>query len=188
MALTPVTPPATEPVSLAEAKLHLRVVHSADDTLITAQIVAARERVEKEVRRALITQSWRYARDAFPFGDIALPLPVLRSVTSVEYVDEAGDVVTLDPSLYSVDAFSEPGRIRPSDCWPSTKCSALNAVRVVFEAGYGASSDVPASIKAAILLYLGDMFENRESQAAGVTLASNPTVDALLAPYVVFGP
>ena len=60
--------PASEPVSLAEAKLFLRVEHDDDDDLIAALIAAARVQVEAQTRRALITQTWRLVRDVWPAG------------------------------------------------------------------------------------------------------------------------
>ena len=61
-----VTAPTEEPVSLAEAKLHLRVDDNADDALIAALITAARQHAENDTRRALVTQTWRLALDQFP--------------------------------------------------------------------------------------------------------------------------
>jgi len=66
MSLTIVTPPAEEPVTLTEAKNHLRVDLSDDDSLISALIVAAREHAEAITRRAFITQTLKLSLDAFP--------------------------------------------------------------------------------------------------------------------------
>jgi hypothetical protein len=64
--LTLLTPPATEPVSLADAKLHLRESDNAQDTVISALVTAARKLVEERCRRSLITQTWVLTRDQFP--------------------------------------------------------------------------------------------------------------------------
>ena len=82
MGLKLVTAPAAEPVTLVEAKTHLRLDTSSDDTYVSALITAARERVELFLRRALITQVFEFAVDDFPAYDraIDLPRPPLRSV------------------------------------------------------------------------------------------------------------
>lgn len=66
MGLSLVTPPALEPVTLADAKLHLRESDTGQDTLITALITAARKAIEEKCRRSLITQTWMATLDQFP--------------------------------------------------------------------------------------------------------------------------
>ena len=58
MKATLTVPPAGEPLTLAEAKPHLRVDLNDDDALITALISAAREQVEFLTGQRLITQTW----------------------------------------------------------------------------------------------------------------------------------
>lgn len=66
MALRQISQPAAEPVSLTDAKLHLRVDFPDDDALISALIVAARQQAEMITRRVFVTQQWAFALDAFP--------------------------------------------------------------------------------------------------------------------------
>ena len=54
MSLTLVSPPAAEPVTLAEAKSHLKLDTSDEDTLIASLITAARARAEWHTGRALV--------------------------------------------------------------------------------------------------------------------------------------
>ena len=84
------TAPAVEPLTLAEAKAYLRVETPDDDDLIAALIAGARIHVEAETRRALITQSWRLSRDAWPpDGRLSvLPAP-LQTLTAVRVYDES---------------------------------------------------------------------------------------------------
>ena len=193
MALKLITAPATEPVTSTEAKSHLRVDTTADDTLIGTLITAARQHVEAHLRRALITQTWELVTDAFPVGDVLrLPLPPLVSVTSIKYTDEDGAESTLSSGLYVVDTDSTKGRVvlKNGETWPSVTLAAANGVRVRYVAGYGEASAVPRPIRQAILLLIGTMYENRESVlvAQGVTVAQLPFgVDALLMPYRIFG-
>lgn len=180
--------PTVEPVSLVEATAHLYVTHSDDDALISAYIAAAREDAERRLGRALISQTWELALEAFPSA-IELPNPPLVSVTSIKYLDTAGVEQTLDPSQYLVDTDSVPGAVVPAygASWPSIR-SQRNAVRVRYVAGYGADgSFVPASIRQWILLRTGALYENRESAVAGQAIQAAPRdfADALLDAYRV---
>lgn len=172
--------PAVEPVSLAEAKAHLRIDSPDEDTLVGGLAVAAREYVEIWLRRSLINRTMRASYDYFS-QVIYLPRPPLVSVSSIVYVDNAGDEQTLSASLHQVDARSQPGRIVPAyaQLWPTTQ-AVLNAVTVTFVAGYGATSaSVPESIRAAIKLVIGDLYEHREAVSVE-TLKDCATVERLL--------
>lgn len=166
MALTLVTAPAAEPLTLAEAKDQLRVDHSVEDDLITALIVAARQKAETITRRAFVTQTWDLTLDKFPVwcnGPIEVPLGQLQSVDSFTFIDADGTTQTLDDALYKVDTVSEPGRIVPvyGQSWPVTRCE-INAVTIRFTAGYGEAGVVPQIIKQAMLLMICFWYENRE--------------------------
>lgn len=193
MTLKLITAPATEPVTASEAKSHLRVDTTADDTLIGTLITAARQHVENHLRRALITQTWELVMDAFPAGDvIRLPRPPLVSVTSIKYTDVAGSESTFSSAAYVVDTDSTKGRVvlKSGESWPSDTLAAANGVRVRYVAGYGSAAAVPNPIRQAILLLIGTLYENRESVlvAQGVTVAQLPFgVEALLMPYRIFG-
>src|SRR5688572_25610126 len=102
------TPPAAEPVTTAEAKLHLRVTDSDDDTYIGSLITAARQKLENENGLAFINQTWDLTLDAFPdLGDvIKFPIHPLSSVTSITYKDTDGTTQTWSSSMYVVDAGS----------------------------------------------------------------------------------
>lgn len=163
--------PAVEPVTVAEAKNHLRVDISDDDALIGALITAAREMIEERSRRALITQTWRRNLDAWPAISLNLPRPPLQSVTSITYTDGDGNTSTVDSSIYSVDTDSQPGRVALAydQQWPTVATLAtLNPIKITYVAGYGdAASDVPQRWKQAILLTVGHWYENREATVTG---------------------
>lgn len=112
-----VTGPSEEPVSLAEAKLHLRVDDNADDALISALIVAARQHAENDTRRALVTQTWRQVWDQFPapgvnigsanwygpqWGNTPGPLTTLRADgrTGFEMYLDHSPIVSVDSLQY----------------------------------------------------------------------------------------
>jgi len=190
MALTLVTGPAVEPVTRNEAKAHLRVDISDDDTLIDGLITAARVHVEQHLKRALVTQTWDLVLDGFPGREARLPLPPLASVTSVTYTDDEGGAGSVDAGEYVVDTDREPGRVvlKSGGTWPAVTLREAAGVRVRFVAGYGNAAAVPGPIKQAILLLVGTLYENREDTlvAQGVTVMRLPFgVQALLMPYRV---
>jgi uncharacterized phiE125 gp8 family phage protein len=169
VALTLEAAPDIEPISLTEAKLHLRVDVSDDDNLITALIQAAREMAETITRRVLITQSWNYILDEFPDGDeIELPLPPLQSVEEITYKDQDGDDTTFSEDDYIVNTDAEPGKVvlAYGKSWPGASLYPTGAITVQFTAGYGdESTDVPMVIRQAMLLMIGHWYENREAVA-----------------------
>lgn len=183
MGLTLVTPPATEPVTLTEAKLHLKVEHDADDDLIEVWITAAREWAETFTGRSFITTTWDLTCDRFPCpgGEIEIPRSPTQSVTSVTYVDVNGDSQVWDAAFYAVDTATEPARLvhDSEQAWPALR-SELNAVTVRFVAGYGDADDVPKAIKAAILMLVGHWYEHRESVSVQEHFTVPMAVESLL--------
>ncbi len=185
MALTRTSDAATEPVTSTEAKTHLRVTGTDDDTLIGTLITAARQYVENYLNRSLITQTWEWRLDGFSPWTLIVPMAPLISVTSIQYVDGEGTTQTLASTEYTVDAKSEPGRITPAygKSWPTTRYQ-MNAVTITFQAGYGAAAAVPSPIKQAVLLVIGEMYAHREASMVGAPIVELPLgVKALLMPY-----
>lgn len=163
MGLTLITEPTVEPVTLAEAKTHLRITGTDHDTLITALIVAARQYLEDvKTGRAFITQTWDLTMDSFP-ACILVPFPPLQSVTSLKYYDTDGTEQTWDASNYRVDIASEPGRITPAYgvVWPSVR-RQTGTITVRFVAGYGLAAAVPENVKHLVKLLIGTWFEYPE--------------------------
>lgn len=191
MNLTVVTPPSVEPVSLTEAKLHLRVDHSIEDTLITALIQTAREKAEAFTRKRFIETQLRLDLDRFPLGGgpIRLPYPPLIEVDSITYLDEDGDQVTLDDAAYRVVNDPQGATIEPEFdySWPVTRDVGA-AVSVTYKAGYGDSAaTVPGVIKTAMLLLIAHWYENREAVVVGTIAGALPLgVDTLLRAERVF--
>jgi uncharacterized phiE125 gp8 family phage protein len=155
------TAPAVEPVSLNEAKSHLRVDTTAEDAYITALIKAARQATESYTHRAFITQTWDLFLDRFT-PIITLPRPALQTVTHVKYTAPTGDLETLDPGEYQVSDSKDPGRILPAlgTSWPHL-ADVADAVQVRFVTGYGNAAAVPEPIQWAIKLILADLYDNR---------------------------
>ncbi|KKN27511.1 hypothetical protein LCGC14_0863950 [marine sediment metagenome] len=174
--------PAVEPITTDEAREHLRISHTSENSLIDAYITAARLYVEAFTKRQLVTATWLLKLDRFPSREIVVPLPPLSSVTSVAYVDENGDAQTWDSSLYQVDTNSEPGRIKPieGETFPSTQSGTYATVTVTFVAGYGLAPAVPERFKQAIKLMVAHWFEFREPVIDGRVMKVPMSVAALL--------
>lgn len=197
-ALELVTGPAAEPVTLLEAKAHLRVDFDDDDPLITGLIKVARQWAETFSRRGFITQQWKLLLDWFPTADsglIRLPLPPAQSITSVQYVDTNGATQTVAAADYTLDKASEPARLVPAfgKSWPSVR-AVPNAVTVTFKAGYGTPgsspddsvSKVPEAIKTALKLLVAHWYEHREAVSEEQPLTPVPmALESLLWPYRV---
>jgi len=179
--------PTTLPVTLQEAKDHLRVDVTDDDGLITAQINAATSWVEEYTGRQLITATYLLTLDCFPFWDttsITLPRPPAISVTSITYTKTDETEGTVTGTDYVLDNSDDLGRhrvfLKDAFSWPSDTRNHA-AVRVLYKAGYGAAaSAVPEVFKSAIKLMVGDMYENRERTVVGTITSQLPTLESLL--------
>lgn len=195
------TPPAVEPISLVEAKNHLRVDISDDDALIQNKIRAARTNLERVYDYAFITQSLVTGRDYFPgmfgigygptpgwwlgstwmsqydlqelrYGFIRLRGPV-QSITSVTYLDTTGAQQTWASSNYVVDTDSVPGRLSLAlgKTFPTTG-PLLGAVKIEHVSGNLTPEVVPDDAKDALKLFLGHLYEHREAVLTGTRLVA----------------
>ena len=172
------TAPAEEPLTLAEAKTHLRVDFDDEDDSITALIKSARVRIEHETGRQLITAVYRMRMDRLPSGNgmILIPRAPLQSIDAMSYIDVDGDSQTLvENTDFVVDSDREPARIRLAynKTWPATR-KQPNAVTIDFTAGYGAAEDVDELIKDAMRLTIGQNYEFREELISGTIVAQIP--------------
>lgn len=174
-----VTAPTTELVTTADAKAHLRVDFSDDDTYIDNLVIMARELLERQTGRAFLAQTWDLFLDHFPGGYISLPRAIpLASVTGVFYTPDAASELTYSDSNYLVDTVTEPGRIvlKTASVWPGDALDPVNGVRVRYVIGKSSAADVPERAKQVIKLMVGHLYENREAVviAQGVSIAELP--------------
>lgn len=182
MGLKLIAGPVIEPITLDQVKAHCRIDSSDEDVLIASMIKAARRLAESRLNRALINQAWELTLDEFPPAEVKLGMGSVLSIVSVRYLDPNGNVQTMDPEGYVLDAVNPPDWLFPTSTWPDTYNGA-NAVKIRFTAGYGAdASDVPEEIIAWMLLQIGALYRNREAFAAGQSVAELPGrfCDALL--------
>jgi len=126
-------------------------------------IVAARTTAENFQNRAYMDRTYDLALDYFPSMPINLPMPPLKSVTSIQYTDQDGLTTTVTATDYIVDTIGEPGRVAfaKGKCWPSVTLQAVNGVVIRFVAGF---DEVPENVKLAIKFYVGFRFENPEME------------------------
>ena len=167
MALKLITAASALAVSLAEAKLHLRVDAADEDALITTFITVATEMAEQQTGRAIMPQTWELTLDAFPEAFELTRAPV-TSITSLTYYDTSGVQQTLSNSLYSLDNADEFGSayVVPvyAGSWPESR-DQINAVTLRYVAGYTNAAAVPLPIKAWIQLMVGSLYENRQTES-----------------------
>lgn len=170
---------AIEPISSAEAKRHSRI--EDDDPYIDDigdYITAARQHVEQYLNASIVSQTRTHVLDAFPAGAIVLPNGPVTGITSIAYTDTDGNSATVAAHIRRGDTLTPAY----GAAWPSAR-GQLGAVTVTYTAGLMAGSPLALAdkdIRAAILLVFADLWDNREAQIIGVSVAINPTLDRLL--------
>lgn len=162
--LTLVTPPAVEPVTAAEAKLHAKADLDDEDSLFAIWVPAARKMLEDSCSIRLVTQTLKLVLSDWPCDAITLPVEPVSSVSSVKYRDADDVLTTLTAGTdYLTWLKRRPPIVYlgPYASWPSLRMGRRDAIEVEFVAGYGGADDVPEYAKAAILMAVAYWYENR---------------------------
>jgi len=173
LTLVRTTAPTVAPITLSEAKAQTRVDHDDEDVLLQHYIDAATSFLDGPtgiLGRCLVTQTWRMEIDAVT-GPILLPFPD-STIDGAVFSDAVGGDLDYHIGLQDQRLLLRPnsGHGRP--------------VEITFTAGYGAAAAVPAAIRQAMLLLIGQWYDNREAVTVGAAGSLMPmAVDALLAPY-----
>ena len=177
--------PAAEPLSLDDAKTHLRVDDdlTEDDALISLMITACRKEAEKRTARSFITQKWQLVMDCFPGGiyqsyatigephsnppsAVRFERGPVQSVDSIVYVDMSGATQTItSPGMpdYAIDLSGPVGRMTPAfgKIWP-IPLPQIGAVKINYTAGYGTTADmVPETVRLWMLAAIQTVYRNR---------------------------
>ncbi|MEO8101336.1 MAG: head-tail connector protein [Betaproteobacteria bacterium] len=177
---------AAEPVTLREAKLHVKLITDPadasvhpDDAKLQAWIGAAREYAEQFCNRAFAAATYQALGSEF---DVAL-MPPVSAITTVKYLDGDGAEQLLANTVYELNSnVDEPAlRLKIDQVWPSIY-NQDDAVRIVFVAG-PAPAAVPFMVKAAMLLMIGTLYDNRQEMSDRQTYALPLRVQDLLMPY-----
>jgi len=165
MAIKVITPPVIEPISIEEAKMHLRITDNDSDLIIESMIRQAREFCENFQNRKYITQTLEMVLDSFP-NERCIPFrncSPIQSVESVKYYNTNSQEYEFSSTNYIVDTDSFVNRIVLGYCkqWPLEQLQPGNGLRIRFIAGYGDNSmDVPETIRWAIILHIKLLFDD----------------------------
>lgn len=151
------TPPAAEPILLADAKQFLRVDIIDDDSLIADLIIAAREKVEADTGLSLVNKGFRQSLDSFPY-----------------FVDTIMSQLAYPPSYYSLPRYS-------TTLWNYSQMIKLlrTPLRAVTRITYTDPSNALQSLMAALPNWqalaefaFGDQIEDSNGNVEQVTTAN----------------
>jgi uncharacterized phiE125 gp8 family phage protein len=184
MTIAELLPPAAEPITLAEAKAHLRLDTDEEDALVSALIRAAREYLEAATGLCLIVRPLRLYLDDWPEGRvIQIVRGPVQTIDLVTVYDAEGAPVEVDASGHVLDGTARPARLVLAEK-PATE-RALNGIEIDFTAGFGETgAEVPDMLKRALLLHVAAMFELRGALSPGDQPGTVPAgYDRLVAPY-----
>ncbi|MGE3142548.1 MAG: head-tail connector protein [Hyphomonadaceae bacterium] len=181
MPIALLTAPASEPVSLAEAKLFLRVDHDEDDAIIALLIGAAREAVENGAGRALITRRVRESLDIWRrdcVGGALLSLSPVTNIVAVRLIASNGSESVIDPASYRLDGQKDRPRLVFETGLPAILRSA-GGVEIDYDAGLADdAAGLPPALRQAALHVIAALYEARQGAAAIPDAAR-----ALMRPY-----
>ena len=182
-----IVPPGGEALSLSEVKAHLRLDTSDEDALLTSLIKTARDHLERSTGLSLMTQVWRLYLDAWPqSGIVQLNKFPIQGVTAIHIFDDNGHekLVNLIPPL---DFISRPGRLFVGEM--TSPGQSLNGIEIDYRTGFGNSAtDVPDSLKRAMLTHIALMFELRGAVSPAMQPGGIPDgYERLLAPFMLRG-
>lgn len=177
---------AVEPVSLDEAKAHLRVDGNEEDLLISSLIMTSRLHIEAALGVALVTQRFRLLLDQWPrSGAIRIPVRPVQEIEEIRLRDGQGGLEVVDADTYDVDVTSSPARIVTLLGSPPRSPKRVNGLEVDLVAGYGdLATDVPAPIRQGLLMLVAHWYEHRDPVEIGSPrTAIPPAVSNLIKPY-----
>ncbi len=143
------SPPAVYPISLEEAKAHLRVLSTDEDSYISSLIPAATRYCEQYQGRVYAQRDIIFINDKF-VSPWRLPLAPVSAIKTLSVGD-----ATLGETDFSIDGL---GRVRIF----SDVCAG-EEVKITATCGYADIADTPTPVKQAILLLVGHLYSNREA-------------------------
>lgn len=184
MTIISLSAPAVEPLALADVKAHLRLADATEDDYILGLVKVARDHLERAAGLVPVTRRYRLHLDQIPGdGVIQILKGPVQSIDRIQAFDAAGLPQDVPASKFPFERDGVPARLYTP---PGLLAGlAVNGLDVDFTAGFGlAATDVPDSMRRALMLHVAQMFEYR----GAVSLADQPAVlpdgyDRLLAPF-----
>lgn len=183
--LSVVTPNGSAVITTADAKLHLRIDHSTEDTLVDALVSTAAAELETPngwLGRSLLSRTVRLTLDSPPPDVIYLPGPPVTAISSVKYRNTDDTFTTISSSDYLYDLTAEPALLWiGDDGWPTDmKCDGPDLVRIEYVAGYTNAAAIPKAIRQWILIRAAELYRDREGSVVGTIATRLEHVDRML--------
>lgn len=177
-------PPATEPVTLTEARQFLRLDQGDEDELLSTLLTASRLMIEAAAGRCLIEQRWRIVLDRWPAkGEIRMPLSPIARIEAARVYDMLGAAQTVAEAALTLDRSADPPVIRLTAEVPEIGRDH-GAIEIDVMAGYGeTAAAVPAPRRQAVLRLAAPWFEERGDVASRDARALPGAIAALVAPF-----
>jgi len=177
-----------EVVTTAELNKYLYISTTADDSFVETFNTAARADLEDRYGWSFRTQTWKYYLDNWPATDtLQIPKPPLVSISSIKYIDSTGGTTsTFSSTNYFTNINGYLGEVvlEPDASWPGGTLRPANPIIVEFVSGYGGSSQVPKTIRQAVLFRAMELFENRDpARPANMVPVGNQTIGTLMSSY-----
>lgn len=182
-----ITQPSSEPISLSDAKAHLRVTSNAEDVLISQRISMIRHYCENQTQISLMPQTWELVSDWF-CCEMLLPHPPVQSIASIKYFDVDGVEQTIPSADYVLDNIDDlHARVVPASGkeWPKV-AYGTNVVRIRYVAGYPDANAVPGPIQLYILAHLARWFINRSAEGSENGGSGSGFAESLIEPYKIW--
>ena len=170
-----IEPPTFAALTLDEAKEHLRLDHTDEDTLVESLIKAAQGHLDgpNGVLSIVLTDSrWEESVDAAGCQSLYLQQQPIRSLHSV----------SVDGAALSPDDFYLHHQ-RSGRAVVQFSSIQRGKITVQYNAGAEDAAAVPEPIKQAMRLHIGSLYELRETEAIGVNVSRLPHYDILIGPY-----